>query len=294
MPQEAFHKAAIRISNLRESLPGKVGTILTCLDEIINEWEEKLEADLLQFPFNQLYGQIKALADSVKSEFDDLDQRVDRTSLVYEQVISLYHRFQLSSEFISASKIFEGVERRFQRIDEVLPPKNYAVRELLSELATESIGPAIIKRLETAVHRFDRQEYKAVLQECGQAGEAMFALYKASLSQAGCNEIPSNVGPALDRVRSWLATGENKDKDGLSFARRNRFEWVLLSMFEILHYLRNAASHAPEVEEVLPRWQRRRRESFTEKPEYARLSLCLCFQIALELQVLLDHQGKST
>ena len=49
-----------------------------------------------------------------------------------------------------------------------------------------------------------------------------------------------------------------------------------------------------EVEERLPEWQRQRREFFIEKCEYARLGLCLSFQIALELQALLDRQGNST
>jgi hypothetical protein len=49
-----------------------------------------------------------------------------------------------------------------------------------------------------------------------------------------------------------------------------------------------------EVESGLPQWQSQRRELFNEKPDYARLGLCLVLQIAIELQGLLDHQEIST
>jgi hypothetical protein len=55
--------------------------------------------------------------------------------------------------------------------------------------------------------------------------------------------------------------------------------------------LRNSANHPSEVEDRLPEWQRQRRQLLLEKSEYVRLGLCLSFQIALELQALLGHQG---
>lgn len=290
-PQEALSKAMALISSMRDNLPGKAGGILTCMDEITNAWENQ---DLGQFPFNLLHGEVNALADSVRGEYDDLNQVVDRRSFVYEQVIGLQHRLRMSIEFVVSSKIFESVERRFQRIDEMLPTRNYAMRDLLLELRGAQIGLPIKKRLETAIHRFDRQEYEAALQECGQAGEALFSLYKAYLARFGCGGVPRNMGLAMGRIRRWLEDGEGRDRQGHSLAPRSRLEWFLLSLFESLHYLRNAASHPLEAEKGLPTWQSWRREPFPEKPEYARLGLCLSFQIALELQALLDHEVGST
>lgn len=289
-PQEALNKAMILVNNLRENLPGKVGKVLTCMDEIATAWEKQ---ELDQFPFNLLHGEINALAEGIRSEYDDLNQMVDRTSTVYERIIDLQHRLRMSIEFVVSSKIFEGVERRFRRIDQMLPARNYGVRELLSELRAERIGPTIRQRMEAAVQRFDHQEYRVALQESGQAGEALFALYKGHLTQRGCDGISKNTGPALEHIRRWLAESENRDKREYSFSPRGRVEWLLLSMFELLHYLRNAASHALEVEEGLPPWQSQHRALCVEKPEYARLGLCLSFQIALEMQILLDPQGAS-
>jgi hypothetical protein len=241
-PQEALLKATGRISNLRSSLPGKVGTILTCLDEIRNDWEGNPKL-LQQFPLNQLYEQIVALDAAVRSEYDDLEQTVDRRASVYEEILSLYHRFHLSSEFFASSKVLESVERYLERIDTMLPVRNYSVRDLLSELNAHRINPVIKKRLDVALHKFDQQEYQAVLQECGQAGEALFALYKNNLVQCGCNRIPGNMGLALDHIRRWLSENGTEDRQGYSFAPHARIEWFLLSLFESLHYLRNAVSH---------------------------------------------------
>lgn len=279
-PQEALNKAMILIGSLRDSLPGKVGKILTCTDDIQEAWENQ---DLEQFPFNLLHGEVKALSSMVTSEYDDLEHVVDRRSSIYEQVLDLQHRLRMSIEFVVSSKVFESVEGQLRRIVAVLPPKNYAMRDLLSELDSDRISFAIRKRLDLATQKFDHQEYQAALQECGQAGEALFALYKDLLSQCGCSEIPGNMGSALPRIRAWLADSENKDGQGVCFAPRGRMEWFLLSLFESLHYLRNAASHPLEVESGLPKWQSRHRELFTEKPHHARLGLCLALQIAVEL-----------
>lgn len=289
-PQEALNKAMILIGILRDSLPGKVGKILTCMDEIEKSWDNQ---DLEQFPFNLLHGEVKALASMVTSEYGDLDHEVDRRSSIYEQVLDLQHRLRMSIEFVVSSRVFESVERQFRRIDAVLPPRNYAMRDLLSELNSARIGPAVRRRLDLASEKFDHQEYQATLQECGQAGEALFALYKEYIAKCGCSGIPTNIGSALARIRKWLEDPESKDSQGACFAPRGRIEWFLLSLFESLHYLRNTASHPLEVESGLPKWQSQRRDLFTEKPDHARLGLCLAFQIALELQALLDYQGSS-
>ncbi|RJQ46060.1 MAG: hypothetical protein C4534_03470 [Gaiellales bacterium] len=279
------------IGNLRDSLPGKAGKILTCTDDIEEAWKNQ---DLRQFPFNLLHGETKALASMVTSEYDDLDQEIDRRSSIYEQVLNLQHRIRMSIEFVVSSKVFESVERQFRRIDAVLPARNYALHDLLSELNSDRIGLTIRKRLDAANQKFDRQEYQAATQECCQAGEALFALFREVLTRCGCSEIPNSIGPSLSHIRTWLADSANKDGQGFCLAPRGRIEWLLLSLFESLHYLRNAVSHPLEVESGLPKWQSQRRELFSEKPDYARLGLCLALQIAIELQALLDHQEIST
>jgi hypothetical protein len=291
-PQEALNKAMILITNLRDALPCKVGKILICMDEIGSAWEEQ---DLEQFPFNLLHGEVDAISTSITIEYDDLNQIVDRTSYVYDRIISLEYRLRMSNEFIVASKVFDSVEKRFERIDVVLPVPTYAVRDLLSELDDDHIDSAIKRRFEAAVNWFERQEYELVLQECGKAGEALFDMYVAALTQYGYSERQNRMGPALNHLRRWLADGENKDKDDYSLAPSGRIEWFLLHLFEALHFLRNVASHQPKTREdlKLPLWQSKRRKLFRDKPEYARLSICLGLQIALELQNLFDRQGRS-
>lgn len=291
-PQEALNKAFILITNLRDNLPCKVGRVLTCMDEIASAWENQ---ELEQFPFNLLHGEVKALGTLIRAGYDDLNQMADRKSSVYDQVISLQHRLRISNEFIVSSKIFEGLEKRFQRIDMVLPVRNYAVRDLLSELDDDYIDSAVKQRLEAAVNCFDRQEYELVLQECGKAGEVLFDLYIDALTECGYSKKQKKMGPALNHVRRWFASGGNIDIEECSLAPSGRIEWFLLHLFEALHFLRNVASHQPKTgeDEKLPRWQRKRRKLFCEKPEYARLSICLGLQIALELQNLLDRQGSS-
>ncbi len=286
-PQEALAKAMLLISNLRRSLPCKVGRVLDCSDQMMDALSKEDEG---QFPLNLILGEIGALRSSMTSEYDDLESEVGRESFIYELVVSLEHRIRLSMEFIVANKIFESVEARFVRIDGVLPSRNYSLRELLSQLPFDLIGVRNRQRLESALDHFDQQEYKAAVRETGEAGEAIFGLYKRCFEQVGCTEIPENEGPAVGRIRQWMADPKNLDCRASPLVSRGRIEWFLLSMFETLHYLRNAAAHPMEIGTGIPEWQARRRAAVLESPECARLGLCLVFQIALELAVILEHQ----
>lgn len=285
--QEALNKALILVQNLQSSLPGKVGRILSCLDEVIDAWEDQ---DIEEFPISLLRGEVESLRAVVTSEYDDLDQEVDRRSIVYEQVVGLYHRLRMSNEFVLCNKVFEGVQAQYRRIQELLPARNYAFKDLLPELVPELIGHISRRKLEAALRRFEQSEYKEVLQECGEVGEGLFALFKDYLAAYGLTGCSKNVGPALKNIRRWFEDGSNKDQEGYVFSTASRIESFVLSLFQSLHYLRNLAHHNLSVEENVPPWQTKRRELYTEKPEYARLSLCIAFQIAIELQFLLNHQ----
>jgi hypothetical protein len=293
-PQEALLKAIVQMKNLRDSFPCKVGAIRTCLNVIRNDWEENPRLDLQQFPFSQLYTQVQVLDDIVRNAYEDDDQKVERSSPEYEEVLNLYHRFHLSSEFFTSIKVFDGIEKHLERINTVLPVRNWAIRELLSDFNANHLPLSIRRSLDSALHKFDRQEYKEVLRECREAGESLLSLYVKNLKRHGCPEAASDMGPTLSLVRKWLTGNQENDGQGHSLAPRARMEWFLLSLFETLLYLGNAGSHTRDGESQLPKWQRERRTTLVEKPEGARLILCVSFQIALELLALLDHQGNIT
>lgn len=106
----------------------------------------------------------------------------------------------------------------------------------------------------------------------------------------GVGEVPGDIGPAIGRARK--AVESKLDGEGFSLSKSGRLELFVLSMFEMLHYLRNLCHHDRAEEaarDELPRWQIRRRAGFSERPEYARLALCLALQITIELQALRDH-----
>jgi hypothetical protein len=190
-PSEALHKAMVQITSLRHSFPCKVGKILICADEVI---EACIKQDREQFPFNLLLGEVDALAGFVRSEYDDLKAEADRRSSAYDLVLSLEHRFRLSIEFMAVNKIFESVEKRYERIDNVLPPRNYSLRELLEIISVQQLGAGTVRRLESAVNCFDRKEYKSVLRDCGEAGEALFGLYSELMSRFGCDDTQGSKG----------------------------------------------------------------------------------------------------
>ncbi len=288
---EALVKATISVANLRHSFPCKAGKILNCTDEVIDAFRERNKE---HFPFNLLLSEVDALAGIVRSEYDDLDLEVNRQDSAYELVLSLEHRFRLSLEFIATSKLFESVEKRYERIDkvlQVLPSRNYSLRELLLALSAQGVSSVTILRLESAINSFDREDYKSALRDCTEAGEAVFALYKGRMKGFGCDDIPREQGLALRCIRNWMLNPKNSDNETVSFAPSGRSEWFLLSMFETLHYLRNAVSHPSDTDDRLPEWQRQRRGRFPETLECARLGLNLVLRIVLEFQLLLDHQG---
>lgn len=286
----ALSRALVLVERLRRSLPGKVGQLLTCSDQIRESWTD---CDLSQFPLNLLLEELDALESEVRTEYEDLEQPVDRRSSVFELLIGFEHRLRFSLEFVTVSRVFQDVEARFKRIDEVLPVQNYALRSLVSLLEERYIPTTIRHNLEAGILYFDREEYQTALQRCCEAGEALFGEFRRHLRTRGFGGASTQVGPSLSEMRTWLGHAESRDSEGVAFASHDRLEWFLLSLFETLHYLRNAVNHAPEVERKLPRWQIERRAAYRAKPECARLGLCVSLQIAFELQAVLDRGAAS-
>jgi hypothetical protein len=284
-PLEALNKAMSHVVHLRHSFPCKAGKLLGSIDDITDALRKQ---DQDQYPFNVLVEEINGLAGIVRGEYDEQDSVVQRQDYSYELVLGLEYRFRLSIEFIVTNRIYESVEKRFERIDTVLPPRNYSLRESLRTISVEAVGAATVRRLEDALNYFDRNDYKQALREATEAGEGLFVLYKQHMKAAGCDKAPREQGLALGGIRNWMIE-DNADNEGLPFAPRDRVEWFLLAMFETLHYLRNAVSHPPETDERIPEWQRQRRAAFAETPEHARLALCLVFQIVLELEIVLGQ-----
>jgi len=283
----------LEIGNLRKRMPGiKAGKVLEVLDQIENIWSKQ---DLDQFPFNILTREVSTIKAEVREAYaDELNLTVERRSSVFDQVVDLDHRIRIYSELVVVDPIYRGLEKRLQRIEGVLPSRNYALRDVLGDLHP-SFHPDLRKRLEAALGHFEREQYESVITECGKAEGILFPLFKGFLAIFGVGGLPYQTGPAISKIREILKS--KQDTDGLSLSKSSRLELLVLSMFETLHYFRNVGAHdrAEEVaEEKLPEWQVHRRLRFTQKPECARLVLVLTLQIALEMGAFLDHQEKST
>jgi hypothetical protein len=290
---EALQQAMLEIGNLRKRMPGiNAGEVLDVLDQTENIWSKQ---DLDQFPFNILIREINTIKAEVREAYaDELNLTVERRSSVFDQVVDLDHRVRIYSELVIVDPIYRGLEKRLQRIEGVLPSRNYAFRDVLGDVHP-SFHPDLRKRLEVALGHFEREEYESSITECGKAEGILFPLFKGFLANFGISGVPSQIGAAISKIREILKA--KQDTDGLSLSKSSRLEILVLSMFETLHYFRNLGAHdrAEETaEEKLPEWQVNRRLSFTQRPECARLVLILTLQIALELRALLDHQGKST
>ena len=290
---EALQQAMLEIGNLRKRMPGiKAGEVLDVFDQTEIIWSKQ---DLDQFPFNILIREINTIKAELREAYaDELNLTVDRRSSVFDQVVDLDHRIRIYSELVVVDPIYRGLEKRLQRIEGVLPSRNYALGDVLGDLHP-LFHPDLRKRLGAALGHFEREEYESVITECGRVEGILFPRFKDSLVIFGVSGLPQQTGPAISKIREILKS--KQDTDGLSLSRSGRLELLVLSMFETLHYFRNLGAHdrAEEfAEEKLPEWQVHRRLSFTQKPDCARLVLVLALQIAIELGALLDHQARST
>jgi hypothetical protein len=252
------------------------------MDEIMTDWERQ---DLDQFPFSILCDEVEALKASASG---DPDSQVDKGSPLWEQIVSLQHRLRMAIEFIGVGTVFDGVEKRFERIDAVLPIRNYSARDLLGQLDSRIVGQTRA-RFEKALRLFDDGDYESCLQECGKLGEILLGSYRGALPGWESEQRPGQTRNELDQIGRWLATSGVIDPAGFGLASRNRIEWFLLYMFEVLQYFRNIGAHAQADDARLPDWQNRRRQEFIERPEHARLALFRSFQIAIELASVAGH-----
>jgi len=290
--QEALHQAAVEIGILRRRIPGvKAGEILDLFDKIEWIW---VKQDEDQFPFSALIGEINSIKAELREAYTgELDLEINRASPVFDQLVGFDLRVRTYSEILVLNPIYGGLDRRLQRIEGILPSRNYALSESLDDLRP-SFDLNLKQRLETALRQFGAGQYELAITECGKAEGALFHRFKKVLETLGINGLPSHTGNAIGYIFKSFAS--HKDAAGLVILNSARLEFFVLSMFQALHYFRNLGAHdrAEEVDGTkLPGWQVQRREYFTQRPEYARLTLGLTIQIALELQALLDHQGNT-
>jgi hypothetical protein len=288
--QEALHRAMLETSNLRRRLAAaRAGEVLDAFDRVEEIWGKQDEE---QFPFSILMKDICDIKATVREAFGgELELPVDWRSPVYDQVVEFDQKIRICSGLMMVNPVYSGLEKRLQRIEEVLPPRSYAFRDLLDDLRP-SFDLNLKQRLEAALRYFGSAQYELTITECGKAEGILFPAFKKILEASGITELPSNTGNAIGSIFRNFAS--HKDSAGLVILNSARLEFFLLSMFQTLHYFRNLGSHdrAEEVDgSKLPGWQVQRREYFTQRPEYARLTLGLTIQIALELQALLDHQN---
>jgi len=280
--QEALHQAILETGNLRRRLPAaKAGEVLDVFDRIEEIWAKQDEG---QFPFNILVKEIGAIKATLRETYGgELDLPVDWRSPVFDQVVEFEQRIRIYSELVAFNPIYSGLERRLQRLEEILPPRNYALRELLDDLRP-SFDLNLKQRLETALRHFGSGQYESAITECGKAEGILFGRFRKFLSNLKIDGLPTETGSAIGRIQRDFAS--HRDADGFAVFKSGRLEFLVLSMFQTLHYFRNLGAHdrTEEIaEEKLPEWQVQRREYFTQKPEYARLALVLTTQIALEL-----------
>lgn len=130
--QEALHQALLETGSLRRRLPAaKVGEVLDVFDRIEELWAKQDEG---QFPFNILIKEINAIKATLRETYgDELDLPVDSGSAVFNQVVEFDLRIRIYDELMAFTPVYSGLEKRLQRLEEVLPPRNYALRELLAE-----------------------------------------------------------------------------------------------------------------------------------------------------------------
>lgn len=282
--------AMAELSTLRNRLPGaKAGEVLDVFDRIEKVW---LKQDPSAFPFNILTRRIEDIKSEVSDAFaGELNQEVDLGSPIFEQLVDIDIRARIYSEIAYLYPVYDGLERRLQQIEAVLPPKVFAVESSLNELPEQF--ESFRKRLEKGSQLFRGEEYEQVLRECGRAEGWLFTRFRQFLEENGIGSLPTNIGPALGKIRESFRAPPSHGT-GFSVRKSGRLERLVLSMFETLHYFRNLEAHDDE-EEIntagLPEWQIQRRAYCKNEPEYARLAMFLALQIALELSALIEERG---
>lgn len=72
---------------------------------------------------------------------------------------------------------------------------------------------------------------------------------------------------------------------------KNRLEWYILFLLQIIYWLRNAEAHAEEDDPRLPDWMNDHRKIIVDAVEHARLCLICTLQLAKEFQKLLENKS---
>jgi hypothetical protein len=177
--QEALHRAMLETSNLRRRLAAaRAGEVLDAFDRVEEIWGKQDEE---QFPFSILMKDICDIKATVREAFGgELELPVDWRSPVYDQVVEFDQKIRICSGLMMVNPVYSGLEKRLQRIEEVLPPRSYAFRDLLDDLRP-SFDLNLKQRLEAALRYFGSAQYELTITECGKAEGILFPAFKKIL-----------------------------------------------------------------------------------------------------------------
>jgi len=289
---EDISSAIVKIQELIDNLPLKAYRVSQYLHDIAEAVGVSLDEPPLMdrgIIISKIWQGLKSINDSLEAEYSqDTDETIGRRSTIYPRLLEFSTRLKVYQEAIISNEIFQSMEKRFKRIDSILPTIHYDFRSEVAEIQKSLLDPEIVSDIGRAVQKFEKDEFDDVIYKCGKVNEAIALKFKQHLINTF--EIPlsqTKVSPLIDEIKARLEN--NVDKNGLSLGVKKRLEWFLWSLIQTVHFLRNIAMHSREGNNDLPEWMKIYRNLIYKKVEYARLALVCTIRAARELQELIRN-----
>ncbi|HID27188.1 MAG TPA: hypothetical protein EYP22_05090 [Methanosarcinales archaeon] len=197
------------------------------------------------------------------------------------------------------------------RILQVWPPESFDFRNTFDDLNIVHISPRILNYLKYAISAFIENKNREVIINCRDAYVILidelrkymldrffinFPENKEWYNKFNDDSYWSNLNPwkKLEGLREALKFGKdttlNPDQPPSSYTK-NRLEWYILFLLQIIYWLRNAEAHVEERNSRLPNWMNDHRKIIVDSVEHARLCLICTLQVTKEFQKLLENKS---
>ncbi len=265
---------------LRSELPRRSSRVVDLL-RAIREALKMPGPDILpDAEIENLEERLENLIGIIQDEYPDDEISIHAPPPAFsERIIELDSTLAILGRVIAESEAYKMFLNRLDRIDSVLPTKDYDFKEVKNLLRVEAIGNEILSALEESIRRFSTGDYKGSLDRAEEATQLLKKKF-CGYCQKNFPNAPKGKASLHDLRRAvWEAT---------KATGHNRLEWLVFPLLEISTFVRNMGSH-PEEESAAPDWMIVRRKELIANPWTARLVLVCQLHAALELQELCVH-----
>lgn len=214
--------------------------------------------------------------DDIISQIETIESHrsVERGSDPEKNLYDLRIRLETYTKLTSFQNIWEKIDEKLSRINEVWPPSFFDFRTTYKNLDAAVLSANIVENINDSIKAFNEGRFTESISNCGHATEAIVNRF--------CDLMEIEYEGFYAQINAIKKHLESKSIPPAGL------EWYVLFLISVGYWLRNAEAHKEGTESRILPWMDDHRKKQIKRVENARVALVCTLQAANELQKIIE------